>query len=276
MNLPMTSPCFRPGFERIFGTFPLSGDACRRAVAEALEVGWRAFDTAQMYGNEAEVGDALAASGLAREALCVVTKAHPRHFGAAAFLPSVERSVAALKTGPVDLLLLHWPPVDGDVRPSLEQLAKARDQGFARHVGVSNYTIAMLETAKAVLGEVAVNQVEFHPLLDQSRLLAGATRLGVPLSAYCAMARGKAAAHPVIREIASVYGVAPGQVALRWILQKGVAVNVKTANRARMVENFDLMGFTLAAPDMARIDAIGDASGRIATREIAPSAPDWD
>ncbi len=268
---------FTGGFERGFGTWPLQGDACRSAVATALEVGYRAIDTAQMYGNERDVGAALKASGVARDEVLVTTKVHPENYGQHAFLPSVRRSLDALGLERVDVLLLHWPPADGAIDRPLLQLAEARARGLAAHIGVSNFTSAMLARAVSLIDDPLVtNQVEFHAGLDQSRLLAGATAAGVPLSAYCAVARGAVARNPLLAEIGEACGRSAVQVALRWILQKGVAVNTMSTRRANMEANFDIMDFTLSHVDMARIDAGTSPQGRIVTTGLVPWAPEWD
>jgi 2,5-diketo-D-gluconate reductase B len=262
---------------RAFGTWPLRGAACRDAVTAALAVGHRAFDTAQMYGNEAEVGAALAESGLPRSALFVTTKVHPDAFAPDRFLPSVERSLRDLRLDRVDLLLLHWPPAGGDVAPSLRLLDRARALGLAAHVGVSNYTVAMMRTARAVIeGPVAANQVEFHPLLDQSRLLAGSAETGIPLSSYCSVARGRVVDHPALAAIGAPRGKTAAQVALRWILHKGVSLNVMSTRPANIRANFEIMDFALTDAEIARVDALGATGLRLVDRPAVPWAPDWD
>ena len=269
---------FRKTWQRSFGTFPLKGEALHAAVAVAAEVGYRAFDTAQMYGNEADTGAALRATGLPRDELCITTKVHPDNFSEERFLPSVEQSLKALGIDRVDVLLLHWPPEDGDVAPSLRRLAQARERGLAAHVGVSNYTVAMMrDAARIVDAPLCTNQVEFHPLIDQSALLAGASEAGIPLSAYCSVARGRVFDHPEFAEIGEACGRSAGQVALRWILQKGVSVNTMSTNPANIRANFDVMDFTLSHVDMARIDALAKRENyRIVTSDLVPWAPDWD
>lgn len=273
----MSSVCYVGTNQRAFGTWPLKGQQCIDALSAALEAGYRAIDTAQMYGNEAEVGQVLWASGLPREAVFVTTKVHPDNFSEARFLPSVEASLGALGLDRVDLLLLHWPPVGGDVAPPLRLLSQARARGLTTHVGVSNYNLAMLRTARQVIDDpIVTNQVEFHPLLDQSRLLAGAAELGIPLSAYCSVARGKLFGLPLFAEIGAPYGKSAAQVALRWTLQKGVSLNTMSTKPENIRANFDVMDFTLSSVDMARIDVISRGNHRIVTRALAPWAPDWD
>jgi 2,5-diketo-D-gluconate reductase B len=269
--------CFRKTHQRVFGTYPLSGDTLTAAVLAAAEVGYRAFDTAQMYRNEADVGSALAATGLPRSELCVITKVHPDNFTPERFLPSVERSLADLRTDHVDVLLLHWPPVGGDVRPSLELLQAAHDRGLARGIGVSNYTAAMMLTARAtVSATLVVNQVEFHPLVDQTVVLAAAAETGIPLSAWSSIARGEVFKHPVFAEIGAGYDKTAAQVVLRWILQKGVAVNTMSTNPANIRANFDVMDFTLTSVDMARIEPLTATNFRVVPSGALPWTPQWD
>lgn len=264
--------------QRMFGTWPLAGEDARAAVLSAAEVGYRAFDTAQLYQNEAEVGQALKETGLARDQLLIQTKVHPDRYSKAEFLPSVERSLAALGVHQVDVLLLHWPPATGAVEEPLDLLNSALAKGFCREVGVSNFNIAMLETAVARLdAPVATNQVEFHPLLDQSRLLAGASALGVPLSAYCSIAKGRVFEHDLLTRIGAPNGKSAAQVALRWTLQKGVATVTMSTKSRNQRANFDIMDFVLSNADMVAIDGLAaEIDHRIVTAARVPWAPDWD
>ncbi|MEL7131122.1 MAG: aldo/keto reductase [Pseudomonadota bacterium] len=268
---------FEKTHQRAFGTFPLTGDVARNAILAAAEAGYRAFDTAQMYENEAETGEALAATGLKRDEMCITTKVHPDNFSDDAFMASVERSLKALKLDYVDVLLLHWPPIDGEVAPSLELLQRAKDQGLTRNIGVSNYTIAMMEKAVTVVdAPIVTNQVEFHPLLNQDTLLAGANKLGIPLSSYSSVARGEVFKHPEFAEIGKGYGKSAAQVVLRWIVQKGVSINTMSTKPENIRANFDIMDFTLSHVDMARIEALTHTGYRIVGSDLVPWAPDWD
>lgn len=269
------SPYFTKIFARAFGTWPLKDDVLRAALEAALDVGYRAIDTAQMYANEAETGEVIAACGIPRDELLVTTKVHPDNYSERDFLASVEASARHL--GRIDVLLLHWPPKGGDVRPPLKLLETAKREGLSTHIGVSNFTSPMLETAKAeVDADIVVNQVEFHPFLDQSILLAAAACIGIPLSAYCSVARGKVFDDPVLADIGAAHERSPGQIALRWILQKGVALTTMSTKRANLEANFALTDFELSDADMARIDALGTADGRLVSSNIVPWAPDWD
>ena len=268
---------FQKNHQRAFGTFPLKDDTLLNAIECAAKVGYRAFDTAQMYENEATTGEALEATGIARKDLCITTKVNIECFSDDRFLPSVEQSLRDLRTDYVDVLLLHWPPADGDIAPSLKMLQQAYDKGYARNIGVSNYTVAMLRKAvKIVDAPLVTNQVEFHPLLNQDKLMAGANETGVPLSAYCSVARGEVFKKPIFAEIGETYGKSAGQVVLRWILQKGVSVNVMSTNPVNIEANYNIMDFTLSHMDMARIDAVTAENYRIVGKDLVPFAPDFD
>jgi 2,5-diketo-D-gluconate reductase B len=268
---------FQKTFQRAFGTFPLRAAELKSALECAIRTGYRAIDTAQMYENEAEVGETLSAIGLGRDELCVTTKVHPDNFDVGRFLPSVEASLKALRMDHVDVLLLHWPAAGGDNLPALRLLEKAKALGLARHIGVSNFTAAMMREARdRIETPLVVNQVEFHPLLDQSILLAAATETGIPLSSYCSVARGKVFDYPIFLEIAEDYGKSPGQIVLRWILQKGVPINTMSTKPANIAANFNVMDFTLSSRDMSRIDALRATGLRIVDKTLVPSAPEWD
>jgi 2,5-diketo-D-gluconate reductase B len=268
---------FQNACERSFGTYPLKGEELATALQTALEVGYRAIDTAQMYENEADVGNALHGAAVPRAQLCITTKVHPDNFTAERFMLSVEESLKKLRIDQADVLLLHWPPTDGNVVPSLKLLEKAAQAGLARHIGVSNYTPAMMETARSTLETpIVTNQVEFHPLLDQQAMLRAATRTGIPLSSYCSVARGEVFKHRIFDDIGKTYGRTAAQVVLRWILQKGVAINTMSTKRANIEANFQVMDFTLSSVDMDRIDAMTKTGYRIVDKRLVPWSPDWD
>lgn len=268
---------FEKTHQRSFGTFPLKGDDLANALGCALDVGYRSIDTAQMYENEAEVGAVLAECGIPREDLCVTTKVHPDNFDEDRFLRSVEESLKKLRLDCVDALLLHWPPIGGDVRPSLKLLETALKKQLTRNIGVSNYTARMMrEAAHVADAPIVTNQVEFHPLLDQSILLSAAAETGIPLASYCSVARGAVFKHAIFEEIGRRYGKSAGQVVLRWILQKGVSINTMSTKPANIRANFDVMDFTLSSVDMARIDAMTATNQRIVHAGLVPWAPDWD
>ncbi|PSL17213.1 aldo/keto reductase [Shimia abyssi] len=268
---------FQKTHQRAFGTFPLTGDVARDAIAAAAEVGYRAFDTAQMYENEAETGDSLAATEIAREELCITTKVHPDNFTPDKFLASVEQSLKDLRIDYVDALLLHWPPVDGDIAPSLRLLEECYTRGLARNIGVSNYTVQMMRDAVKIIDTpIVTNQVEFHPLLNQDVLLAGANEVGIPLSSYSSVARGEVFKHPEFAEIGEGYGKSAAQVVLRWILQKGVSLNTMSTKPENIRANFEIKDFSLSNVDMARIEKLTHTGYRIVSSDLVPWAPEWD
>lgn len=268
---------FEKTYQRSFGTFPLKDQDLHDAVMTAADVGYRAFDTAQMYGNEAETGAALKATGIARDDLCITTKVDIANFSEDKFLPSVEESLKKLLIDQADVLLLHWPTPGFDIRQSLELLQQAHDRGLAANIGVSNYTAQMMRDAVSIVeAPLATNQVEFHPLLNQDKLLAAATETGIPLASYCSVARGEVFKHAIFEEIGAAYGKTAGQVVLRWILQKGVSINTMSTNPKNIAANFDVMDFTLSSIDMDRIDEMTNTGFRIVGKDLVPYAPDFD
>ncbi|MDW9459775.1 aldo/keto reductase [Sinorhizobium meliloti] len=276
MGGPM-SVYFEKSYQRGFGTYPLKGEPLKAAVREAITVGYRAFDTAQMYGNEAETGEALAESGLARDELCITTKVHPDNYSEEAFLPSVEASLKALRVDQADVLMLHWPEINGENARSLRLLQKAFDIGLARNIGVSNYTASMMREAQSIVeAPLVTNQVEFHPLIDQSRLLDAAEETKIALSSYCSVARGEVFKHPVFAEIGARYGKTAAQTVLRWILQKGVSMNTMSTKPENIRANFEILDFALSPHDMKRIDAMNATNYRILKAGMLPWVPDWD
>lgn len=268
---------FQKTNQRSFGTYPLLGDDCRDAVLIAADVGYRSFDTAQMYRNETETGAALKETGLSRDELCITTKVENDNFDESKFLASVEKSLKALKVDYVDVLLLHWPPADFQIESSLKLLEQAGTRGLTKNIGVSNYTAQMMRDAKQMVeAPIVTNQVEFHPLLNQDILLAAAAETGIPLSSYSSVARGEVFKHPEFAEIGQGYGKSAAQVVLRWILQKGVSINTMSTKRENLKANFDIMDFTLSSIDMARIDALTHTNYRIVGKDLVPWAPDFD
>lgn len=257
------------------GTWQLSGRSCFETVRQALDLGYRHIDTAQMYGNETEVGWAMRESGLARDAIFLTTKLAPGNLAAAAVRRTTEESLRRLATDHVDLLLIHWPTGEAPLDETLGALAALRDAGKARHVGVSNFNVALLEEAIATHGaDLLCNQVEYHPHLSQRAVLASVRRHGLMLTAYSPLARGRVQRDPALAAIARKYGKSAAQVALRWLLdQDGVAAIPKAASRAHLAANLDIFDFTLSADDRAAIDALGGIH-----RVVDPVgwAPDWD
>jgi 2,5-diketo-D-gluconate reductase B len=256
------------------GTYPLRGDDCRAAILMGLEEGYRHVDTAQMYGNERETGEALAASGMPRDDLFVVTKMDPGNVSARHFMASLRQSLDALKLEFVDLLLIHWPPKE-DFDGAIDRLNEALDQGLAKRIGVSNFTIAQMRRAQELSeGRLVNNQVEFHPLLDQSRVKQEAEILGMCLSAYSPLGRGLVLKDETILDIAASHGRAPSEVVLRWIIQQGVVAIPMSTKRHNARSNLKALEFALSPDDMFRITARTAENRRLIVG--GSWAPQWD
>jgi 2,5-diketo-D-gluconate reductase B len=260
------------------GTFRLTGQPVIDSVRNALDVGYRAIDTAQIYGNEAEVGQAIAESGVNRDELFLTTKIWVHHHGRDALLASLRESLAKLRTDRVDLTLIHWPaPGRGTVPMSetLAALAEAKELGLTRAIGVSNFNIALTRQAVEQLGAGAVvtNQIELSPYLQNRKLVDEMQQLGVAVTSYMTLAYGKVLADPVIQDIATKHGATPAQVALAWALQLGYAVIPSSTKRANLQSNLLAQQLRLNGEDMARIAQL-DRNGR----EVSPEglAPAWD
>lgn len=244
------------------GTYPLNGEEAYRAVRMAIDLGIRHIDTAQMYGNEREIGRAVAQSGVPRGEFFVVTKIDPGNVGAGRFAESAARSVDDLQ-GPADLLLIHWPPPENEFDAALGRLMAEHQKGSARAIGVSNFSPAMMRRAQQRCGGALINnQVEFHPLLDQRAVLATAREQGMVLSAYSPLARGAAMKPAAVAAIAARIGRPASEVVLRWIMQQGVVAIPMTTKRENALSNIAALGFTLSDDDMAAISALGTRQGR--------------
>lgn len=258
-----------------FGVFRVPGADTRRMVPHVLKLGYRHIDTAQIYGNEAEVGEGIAASGVPRGEVFLTTKVWVSNYARPAFLASVDESLAKLKTDYVDLLLLHWPNADVPLAEQIGALNEVKAAGKVRHIGVSNFTVALMEEAARLSpAPLVTNQVEFHPYIDQSKVTAAAHRLGLAVTAYFAMADGKVFADPLLKEIAAAHGRSVAQVVLRWVVQLGHVVLSKTVSEARAAQNLAVFDFALTDAEMAAISALARPDGRIVSPEGL--APAWD
>lgn len=245
-------------------------------VAYAIKCGYRLIDTARKYGTEEHVGEGIRASCIAREELWVTTKVTELDAREADFLRSVETSLKALGLDYVDLLLVHWPQPNVPFSETLGALAKAKRRGLTRHIGVSNFTIAMLDEAVRVCSEPLItNQVEYHAYLPQDRMLAALKRHGMILTAYCPMARGKLLDDPVIGEIAKAHGKSIGQICLRWLIQQPMVAAVpRPLEEGHIREDLDVFDWSLSEDEMRRISALRSHYIRIA--DPPERAPKWD
>ncbi len=281
MNIPTLNahgviiPNLGFGTSRIGDT--TSMDAYSELVANALKLGYRNIDTAWKYFTEKAVGDGMRASGVPRKEIFLTTKVSHEYLRADDFARMVDESLNNLKLDYVDLLMVHWPSPDKvPLAETMYALAKARREGKAKNLGVANFNIALIEEAIRLCPEPIINvQVEYHPYLDQTRLLAAVRRLGLAMTAYCPLGRGMLISDPVVAEIARAKGKTVAQVVLRWHLQQPNVIPIpRTSNPGRQAENLNIFDFTLSDAEMKRIHALARPDGRIANP--AGRAPDWD
>jgi 2,5-diketo-D-gluconate reductase B len=254
------------------GTWELVGSECAPAVRAALELGYRHIDTAQVYGNETEVGEALVGSGVDRDELFLTTKVWIANLEPGALVPSVEDSLRKLRVDHLDLLLIHWPAAMERLASNVDEMRGLQEGGKTRYIGVSNFTPSQVEEALSH-GPILCNQVEYHPYLSQDRLLAVAAKHDLMLTAYSPLARGGVLTDPVLGEIGERHGKSAAQVAIRWLLdQDHVAVIPKATTREHLEANFDVFDFALDNDERARIAGL-DRGERIID---PPWAPDWE
>jgi 2,5-diketo-D-gluconate reductase B len=259
-----------------FGVYRMEPSDVLRMVPHVLLLGYRHIDTAQIYGNEAEVGEGLAASGVPRPHVFLTTKVWIANYGRDAFHSSVDESLTKLRTDYVDLLLLHWPNDQTPLADQIEALNQVRAAGKTRHIGVSNFNTAQMDEAIALSeAPLLTNQVEYHPHLDQSAILAATRAAGLKLTAYYAMADGAVFGDPILKDIASRHDRSIAQVVLRWLVQQdGVVALTKTIQEGRATSNFAVFDFALAEHEMAAIHALARADGRRLDPEGL--SPRWD
>ena len=248
-----------------FGTSPMTGGMSAETVLAALKAGYRHIDTARKYGTESAVGQAMRASGLPRQHIFLTTKVSHENLRPADFAKSVDESLAALGVDYLDLLLVHWPNPAIALSETMPALADAKRRGLARHIGVANFNIALLDEAVRLCPEPLVAlQAEYHPYLDQSKLLAAVRRHKLVFIAQCPLGRGRLFGDPVLTQIAGEHGSTVAQVALRWSLQQNVAPIPFSSKPQRIAENFMVFDFALSADDIACIGVLKRANGRIA------------
>jgi 2,5-diketo-D-gluconate reductase B len=256
------------------GTWELSGRACARLVEQALRLGYRHVDTAQVYENEREVGEGLRASGIKRDEVFVTTKIRTTHFAPKDLERSAKESLARLRLTEIDLLLLHWPNPQVPLAETLGALARVKEAGHARHIGVSNFTVALIEEAVAACPEPLVcDQIEYHPYLDQIRVREACARHGMAVVAYSPVAKGRIKNDKALLRIGDRYRKSAAQVCLRWLVQQNVAAIPRTSKLERLSENIDIFDFELSDDDMRLISEMGSAKGRLTDFGFAPK---WD
>ena len=258
------------------GTYPMRGPVCAEIVAEALRVGFRHVDTAQGYDNEAAVGEGILMSDVPRERIFITTKVRPQVIGDGPLQRSVEESLKRLKTDVIDLLLIHWPNPEVPVAESMRALSAVKRAGQTRAIGVSNFVIAKLDEAMQASPEpIAAVQFEYHPYLDQTRLLAAARRHRLAITAYCPIALGKVASDPRLVAIGEKHGKSAVQVTLRWLIQQDDVIAIpKTSRPERLKENLDVFDFRLTDAEMDQISRMTAPNSRLIDEPLW--VPHWD
>ena len=255
------------------GTWMLRGRDCARLTEQAIRLGYRHVDTAQMYDNEREVGEGVRASGKRNEVM-VTTKIQPTMLAPRDVERSVKESLAHLRIDEIDLLLIHWPNPRVPLSETLGAMARLKQNGLVRALGVSNFTVALLEEASRVSPEPLVcNQIEMHPFLDQSKVVAACKRLGLAVVAYSPIARGGAQDDEVLARIGQAHKKSAAQVSLRWLVQQGIVVIPRTSKVERLEENLAVFDFSLSETEMAEIARLGRRGGRIVDWTWSPK---WD
>jgi 2,5-diketo-D-gluconate reductase B len=246
----------------------------KRIVEQAIRIGYRHLDTAQMYGNEAEVGQGVRASGVPRAEIMVTTKLQPTNLAPPDVERSAKESLARLRLDHIDLLLIHWPNPRVPLSETLGAMAKLKREGHVRAIGVSNFTVALLDEANKVSPEpVVCNQIECHPFLNQDKVLAACKKHGMAAVAYSPVARGAAHGNETLARIGKAHGKSDAQVSLRYLVQQGIVVIPRTNRLARLEENFALFDFELSEQEMQDIYRLAHPSGRIVDWTWSPK---WD
>ncbi|MBD9629688.1 MULTISPECIES: 2,5-didehydrogluconate reductase DkgB [unclassified Pseudomonas] len=259
------------------GTFRLKGQTVIDSIRTALDLGYRAIDTAQIYGNEADVGEAIAGARVKRDELYLTTKIWTENYAADKLIPSLKDSLHKLRTDRVELTLIHWPSPKGEVPVAefMGALAEAKAQGLTGEIGVSNFTIALMQEAIAAVGagQIATNQVELHPYLQNRKVVDFAKSQGIHITSYMTLGYGKVLSDEVIIEIAKRHGATPAQVTLAWAMQLGYSVIPSSTKRENLEGNLRAVDLRLTDADMAAIAAL-ERNERITSPESL--APAWD
>src|SRR3954469_9397540 len=256
------------------GTWELRGRTCARVVEQAVRLGYRHIDTAQAYDNEREDGKGLRASRIRRDDVFVTTKIWTTHFAPNDLERSTKESLTKLRLSEVDLLLLHWPNPQVPLQETLGALAHVKQLGMARHIGVSNFTVALIEQAVAACPVPLVcDQVEYHPYLDQAKVLQACSGNGIALVAYSPIAKGRIKNDKALAGIGEKHRKSAAQVCLRWLLQQNVAAIPRTSKIERLSENIEVFDFELSDDEMRQVHEMTGAKKRLTDFGFAPK---WD
>lgn len=259
------------------GTFRLQGQVVIDSVSTGLELGYRVIDTAQIYENEAEVGQAIADSGIPRDELFITSKIWVSNFAEGQLIPSLRESLRKLQTDYLDLTLIHWPSPQDQVPVAefMGQLLEAKRLGLTRQVGISNFTIDLMKQAIAAVGaeNIATNQIELHPYLQNRAVAEFAKANGIQITSYMTLAYGEVLKDPVLQQIAERHQATPAQVTLAWAMQLGYAVIPSSTKRANLDSNLKALQLTLSDADMAQIAGLERGHRLTSPKTLAPK---WD
>ncbi|MBI4922724.1 MAG: aldo/keto reductase [Devosia nanyangense] len=257
------------------GTWQLRGELCATIVSEALRLGYTHVDTAQGYANEEAVGEGLRTSGVGRERVFVTTKVQPQQMGDGDLQRSVTGSLKKLGIGQIDLLLLHWPNPAIPLADSIRALNEVKRRGLVRHLGLSNFTTWLLDEAWRLTTEpFAAEQIEFHPYIEQGKMVSALRRHGMSIIAYCPIALGRVIGDPVIEAIAAAHNRSAAQVTLRWIVQRGLVAIPRTSKIERLAQNLAVFDFSLTDAEMASMSALTRPGSRLVNEP--QWVPEWD
>ncbi len=238
------------------GTYKIKGPEAVAIIRKAIDIGYRHIDTAQLYDNEEEVGQAILESGIPRNEIFLTTKVWPSNLGEERFLPSVEQSLKKLKTDYADLVLIHWPHHQFEVEDYITRLMEIQQQGLAKNIGVSNFNISQIKTAQKTGANIVTNQVEFHPWINQTKLHLWMQQQQIPLTAYCPLGQGRFMTDKKLIELAAKYARSLAQIILRWMMQQEDVLAIpKTISPDRLMENIHVFDFELSPAEMQMIDA---------------------
>ena len=253
------------------GTWQIKGTDCRKAVENALEMGYRHIDTAQIYGNEEHVGTGIANSSVDREDIWLTTKIWRTNFHPEAVISSFHESLEKLQTEYVDLLLIHWPSEEIDFKDTLEAMKQLKDKDKVRHIGVSNFTPEQLEEAQKH-ADILTNQVEYHPFLAQDELLEKCRKTDTMLTAYSPLARGDVIGNETLQKIGEKYDKSETQVALRWLVQQeNICAIPKSSTREHQKSNIDVFDFDLDENEIKEINGLARND-----RKVDPDFGPWN
>jgi diketogulonate reductase-like aldo/keto reductase len=279
-NMQITQPMVKAKETSIpalgLGTWMLKDKECEEMVKAALQQGYLHIDTAQAYENEEQVGTGIKSSGFDRDKIFLTTKIAPDSFSPKSLKQSVQDSLKKLKTDYVNLLLLHWPNFENStMEETLEALVEAKEEGHTLEIGVSNFPVKQLNKAQELTGNTLItNQVEYHPFLDQERVLAAVRQHNMALTAYSPLARGKVMDNPVLVEIAHHHSANPAQIALSWLLSQNQVVAIpKTSTPEHAESNLKAAELVLSGEELERIDGLRSSDGRLIDPDFAPQ---WD